>query len=202
MNSRVEKVLNLPAYQRIFIVLIIMALLAVGFYFLFYQPQLERHANLIKQRDAAQVKLQKNQKIANNLAVYRAEYEKMQVQLDEALGELPLRKEIPSLLTSIGDLAKEKGLEVLRFKPAGETAKGFYAEVPVTLKLSGSYHQAAAFFDAVSKMERIVNIKGLTLGGTKEVKGKTTLGVDCSAVTFRFVENPTEKKGKAGGKAK
>lgn len=202
MNSRVEKVLNLPAYQRILIVLIIMALLLAGFYYLFYQPQLEQHESLMKKRDAAQAQLRKNQKIANNLAVYRAEYEKMQVQLDEALGELPLKKEIPSLLTNIGDLAKEKGLEILRFKPAGETVKGFYAEVPVTLKLSGSYHQAAAFFDAVSKMERIVNIKNLTLGGTKEVKGKTTLGVDCSAITFRFVENQTEQKGKKGGKRK
>jgi len=202
MNSRVEKVLNLPAYQRMLIVLLIMVAMAAGFYFLIYQAQLEQHSSLVTKRDAAQVQLQKNQKIANNLAVYRAEYEKMQVRLDEALGELPLKKEIPNLLTSIGDLAKEKGLEILRFKPTGEKIKDFYAEVPVTLKLAGSYHQAAAFFDAVSKMERIVNIQGLTLGGAKAIKGKTTLGVGCSAVTFRFVENSTEPKGKKGGKRK
>ncbi|MDX2480068.1 MAG: type 4a pilus biogenesis protein PilO [Desulfuromusa sp.] len=202
MNSRVERVLNLPAYQRTLIVLIIMAVLAAGFYFLLYQSQLEQHSRLLTKRDAGQVQLQKNQKIANNLAVYRAEYEKMQIKLDEALGELPLKKEIPSLLTSIGDLAKEKGLEILRFKPSGETVKGFYAEVPVALKLAGSYHQTAAFFDAVSKMERIVNIQGLTIGGAKDVKGKTTLGVDCSAITFRFVENSTVQNGKKGGKRK
>ena len=202
MNSRVEKVLNLPSYQRALIVLVIMAVIAAGFYLLFYQPQLDQYSNLISRRNAAQVKLQKNQKIANNLAVYRAEYEKMQITLDKALGELPLKKEIPSLLTGIGDLAKEKGLEILRFKPAGETVKGFYAEVPVTLKLTGSYHQAASFFDAVSKMERIVNIQGLTLGGAKNVGGKTSLGVDCRAITFRFVENATEPKGKKGGKRK
>ena len=202
MNSQVEQVLNLPAYQRILIVLVIMVALAAGFYFLLYQGQLEQHSSLVKKRDAAQVKLQKNQKIANNLATYRAEYEKMQAQLDEALGELPLKREIPSLLTSIGDLAKDKGLEILRFKPAGEKIKGFYAEVPVTLKLTGSYHQAATFFDAVSKMERIVNIQGLSLGGAKIIKGKTTLGVNCSAITFRFVEDATEQKGKKGGKRK
>ena len=195
MNSQVEKVLNLPSYQRALVVLIIMAILSAGFYYLLYQSQLDQHANLITKRNAVQVKLQKNQKIANNLAVYRAEYEKILVTLNKALGELPLKKEIPSLLTSIGDLAKEKGLEILRFKPSGETVKGFYAEVPVTLKLAGSYHQAAAFFDAVSKMERIVNIQGLTLGGAKEVDGKTSLGVDCNAITFRFVENYTEPKG-------
>lgn len=195
MNSQVEKVLNLPSYQRALVVLIIMAILSAGFYYLLYQSQLDQHANLITKRNAVQVKLQKNQKIANNLAVYRAEYEKILVTLNKALGELPLKKEIPSLLTSIGDLAKEKGLEILRFKPSGETVKGFYAEVPVTLKLAGSYHQAAAFFDAVSKMERIVNIQGLTLGGAKEVDGKTSLGVDCNAITFRFIENYTEPKG-------
>lgn len=200
MNSRVEKVLNLPAYQRMLIVLIIMALLIAGFYYLIYQAQLDKHVSLVSQRDAAQIKLQKNQKIANNLAVYRAEYEKMQIQLEEALGELPLQREIPGLLISIGDLAKEKGLEVLRFKPATEVPQGFYAEVPVTLKLSGSYHQVAAFFDAVSKMERIVNIQDLTLGGAKDIKGKTTLGIDCNAITFRFVENPPVKQGKKGGK--
>ncbi|MEE4255170.1 MAG: type 4a pilus biogenesis protein PilO [Desulfuromusa sp.] len=202
MNSRVEKVLNLPSYQRALIVLVIMAVIAAGFYFLLYKPQLDQHADLISKRSAAEVKLRKNQKIANNLPVYRAEYEKMQVMLDKALGELPLEKEIPGLLISIGDLAKEKGLEILRFKPSGETLKGFYAEVPVTLKLTGSYHQAASFFDAVSKMERIVNIQGLTLGGAKDVDGKTSLGVDCNAITFRFVENYTEPQGKKGGKRK
>ncbi len=201
MNARVEKVLNLPAYQRILVVLIIMALLIAGFYFLFYQAQLDQHNSLIEKRDAVQVKLKKNQKIANNLAVYRAEYEKLQVKLKEALGELPLKKEIPTLLTNIGDLAKENGLDILRFKPAGEVSKGFYAEVPVELKLAGSYHQTATFFDAVSKMERIVNIQGLTLGGAKEVDGKTTLGISCRAITFRFIDKPSTEK-KKGGKGR
>ena len=131
MNARVERVFNLPAYQRVLILLVVMALLIAGFYFLFYQAQLTQHADLIKKRDAAAVTLSKNQKIANNLAVYKAEYEKMQAKLDEALSELPLEKEIPNLLISVGDLAKEKGLDILRFKPAAEVAKGFYAEVPV-----------------------------------------------------------------------
>jgi len=203
MNARVERVFNLPAYQRFLILLIVLALLIAGFYFLFYQSQVDQHSSLMKKRDAAAVKLSKNQKIANNLAVYKAEYEKMQAKLEEALNELPLEKEIPNLLTSVGNLAKEKGLDILRFKPSGEVPKGFYAEVPVDLKLTGSYHQAGAFFDAVSKMDRIVNIQGLTLGGAKEVDGKTALSIDCRAITFRFVENPPENTAKKkGGKRK
>ncbi len=202
MNARVEKILNLPVYQRVLIVLVVMALLFAGFYFFIYQNQIDQHNRLLGTRDAEQVKLTKNLKIANNLEVYRAEYEKLQAKLEEALGELPLQKEIPSLLTGIGNLAKEKGLDILRFKPGGEVNKGFYAEVPVELKLTGSYHQAAAFFDAVSRMERIVNIQGLTLGGAKQVEGRTSLGVDCRAITFRFVEQQTPVAQKKGGKRK
>lgn len=203
MNARVERVLNLPVYQRLLIIIVILALIGAGFYYLFYQDQLEEHERLLSQRDSAQVKLEKNQKIADNLAVYKAEYEKMQARLEEALGELPLESEIPNLLTGIGTLAKEKGLEIVRFKPAAEVVKDFYAEVPVELKLAGSYHQAGAFFDAISKMERIVNIQGLSLGSPKEVEGRTSLAIDCRAVTFRFVETPpapANQNQKKGGK--
>ncbi len=199
MNSQFDKILSMPPYQRALMILVVMVFIGAGFYFGLYQAQLEEHDRLVKQRSAVQIKLIKNQKIANNLEVYKAEYEKMQVKLEAALGELPLKKEIPSLLTSIGDLARDKGLEILRFKPNSEVVKGFYAEVPVTLKLTGSYHQAAAFFDTVSQMQRIVNIKNLSLGSSKDVGGKTSLAVDCKAVTFRFVD---VAEGQKGGKQK
>ena len=203
MNARVEKILNLPAYQRFLLLLVVMALFAAVFYFMFYQPQIEQYDRLLQKQQAEQVKLDRNRKIARNLSVYRAEYQKMQVKLDEALGELPLEKEIPNLLIGIGNLAKEKGLEIVRFKPGKEAPQGFYAEVPVDLKLAGSFHQAAAFFDSISKMERIVNIQGLSLDSPKEIAGRTSLSIDCRAVTFRFIEQPPAAKGKKkGGKRK
>lgn len=201
MDARVEKILNLPSYQRILIVVVLMLGLAAGFYFLIYQGQLADYDSLLGRRDAEQVRLKKNQRIADKLDVYRDEYGKLKVELGKALDELPLKKEIPSLLTGIGALAKAKGLDVIRFKPQNEVPKDFYAEVPVELKLSGSYHQAALFFDAVSKMERIVNIKGLKMGSAKEVEGRTSLSIDCRAITFRFLEE-TAKKPKKGGKRK
>lgn len=198
MDVRVEKVLNLPVYQRALIVVILMVVLCAGFYFLVYQAQIEEYDSLLQKRDSAQVLLKKNQRIADKLEVYQEEFAKLEEELGAALDELPLKKEIPSLLTSIGSLAKLKGLDVLRFRPLGETAKGFYAEVPVDLKLTGSYHQAALFFDAVGKMERIVNIQGLKMSGAKQVDGQTALSIDCRAITFRFLEEGTTpaKKGK------
>ncbi len=199
MDARVEKVLNLPAYQKLIILLVVMVAIGGGFYFLVYQEQVEEYSKLLDRKSSAQALLAKNQRIASKLAVYKKEYAKLEQDLKTALAELPLKKEIPSLLAGIADLAKGEGLEILRFQPKGENGKGFYAEVPVDLKLSGSYHQAALFFDSVGKMQRIVNIKNLKMGGAKDVGGGTNLSIDCQAVTFRFVENPPpppKKKGK------
>ena len=201
MDARVEKILSLPAYQRILIVVILMAVVGAGFFFLVYQGQLDDYERLSSRRDVAQRQLVKNQRIADKLDLYKEEYAKLQERLNEALGQLPLKKEIPSLLTKIGALAKDNGLDVIRFKPGKETPKGFYAEVPVDLKLSGSYHQVAMFFDAVSKMKRIVNIQGLKLGNAKSSDGRTDLTVDCRAITFRFIEEPSGQPEK-GGKRK
>ena len=202
MDARVEKVLNLPGYQRLLIVLVVMIAIGAGFYAGVYQGQVEEYDQLLKRKQSAQELLKKNQRIASKLAVYKEELAKLEKDLQEALGELPLEKEIPSLLTGIADLAKNEGLEILRFQPRGESGKGFYAEVPVELKLSGSYHQAGLFFDAVGKMQRIVNIQNLKLGGAKDVGGRTNLAIDCRAITFRFVENPPPPKKKKKGKRK
>ena len=187
MNPKIEKVLSLPAYQRFLILLLVAGAIFAAFYFMIYQDLQQQQQRLEQQRDSAQTVLQRNQRIANNLEAYRADYNNLLVQLEEALGELPLDKEIPALLTKVATLAQEKGLDIVRFRPLAEAPRDFYAEVPVELRLSGSYHQAALFFDAVSKMERIVNIKGLRLGGAREVEGRTALNIDCSAITFRFL---------------
>lgn len=199
MDPRVEKLLKLPAYQRGLIVLTLMCLLVIGFYLLLYQGQLEEHAKYEKKLKTVTAKLGENQRIAANLPKFKAEYEKLKAQLDKALTELPDKKEIPALLTSLGDLARQQGLDVLRFKPSKEVKKGFYAEVPVALKLNGSYHDVAMFFDSVGNLPRIVNIGALKMGGAKVVDDRTSLSVDCRATTFRFIDSAT-RKGKRKGK--
>jgi type IV pilus assembly protein PilO len=188
MNPRIEKILKLPAYQRMLILVALLLIIVAGFIYLFYLPGQEEYSRLQGQRASLEAKLQQDQRIADNLPKFKAEYEKMQKQLEQALTELPNEKEIPSLLTSISSLAKDNGLEVLRFRPGGETKKGFYAEVPVALELAGSYHDIALFFQSVGDLPRIVNINNLSMGNPKTAGGQTVLSVDCLATTFRFLE--------------
>jgi type IV pilus assembly protein PilO len=188
MNPRVEWILKRPAYQRTLLLLALCGGILAAFVFLVILPQKEEYESLLKRNQGLLTKLEDDRRIAANLPKFKAEYEKMQLQLDQALTELPNEREIPALLTSIATLAKDNGLDVLRFKPGNEAPKGFYAEVPVDLKLVGSFHQIASFFFAVGDLPRIVNIGSVTMAGPKKVGGTTMLSVDCLATTFRFIE--------------
>jgi type IV pilus assembly protein PilO len=196
MNPQVEKILKLPLYQRVLILVVFLSLLVGAFVYFVYTPALEDLDKKQAQNDKLLVELQESRRIANNLPRFKAEYEAMKKQLDLALNELPNKKEIPSLLRNIAGLARDNGLEVLQFKPENESAKNFYAEVPVSLDLKGSYHQMALFCQSVSRMARIVNIKDIKLGKPQQNGATMVLSISCRAVTYRFLETSSAEKGK------
>jgi type IV pilus assembly protein PilO len=202
MALRLEKVADLKLYQQLLILGSILILIVLGFVFMVYRPMCQELADTDKEYSRLESKLIEDRRIANNLPKFKAEFEKLQLQLKEALAELPNQKEIPSLLTSIAGLAREEGLEVLSFKPKSEQIKGFYAEVPVELELRGAYHEVAMFFYDVGKMARIVNMNNLQMGSAKMTEGRNVLSVKCLATTFRFVEKAPESKSKVKRKGK
>ena len=199
MNPRVEWVLKRPRYQRVLMLMGTLAIIVGLFVWLMFLPKQEEYANLLRRSADLQVKLNSDRRIAANLPTFKAEYEKMLAQLDQALTELPNGREIPKLLTSISSRAKGSGLDVLSFRPGSEVPKGFYAEVPVKLKVEGTFHQIANFFYAVSKLPRIVNINEVKIGSkTSQNAGSNVLSVDCLATTFRFLENTPNQAGTGG----
>ena len=198
MNPQVEKFIKLPFYKRFLIVFALLACITGVFYFFAFMPKINEYKALVKQSEALQSEIVQKQSIADNLERFRAEYEKMQQRLQESLKELPNDKEIPELLTSISAIAKQNQLEVKKFQPGSEVAKGFYAEVPVALTLTGRYLDIGKFFFDVSEMPRIVtvgNIQMKTAGG--DAAGQMLVSVDCQATTYRFLsagENPPPVK--------
>jgi type IV pilus assembly protein PilO len=141
-------------------------------------------------------------RIANNLPRLQKEYEQLNVELAQALTELPNSKEIPSLLTSITSLGKNAGLDFLIFKPKGEVLKDFYAEVPVDIVVSGSYFSVANFFAAVSNLPRIVNITNVAFSDIKSVNNRMMTKVTCLATTFRFLDKKEIKDDKKSAPSK
>jgi len=89
MNPRIEKLLKLPLYQRGLILGVLLLIIVGAFVYFLYLPQQEEYQGLVARSDQLEAKLLEDRRIANNLPKFKAEYEKMQAKLKEALKELP-----------------------------------------------------------------------------------------------------------------
>ncbi len=188
MNPKVEKLLKLPLYQRVIILAVLVVLIVGAFVWLMWLPEYEKIGQLEQDKARLVAELAQKQKIADDLPKFKAEFAKMEKQLEEALTQLPNKKEIPTLLTNLASLAKDNGLDVKSFTPKGEVSKGFFAEVPAALALVGTYHQIAEFTQAVGELSRIVNISNLSLSSPRVQGDLAILNISCKVTTFRFVD--------------
>ena len=194
MNPKLEKLLKLPLYQRVAILAVLVVLLVGAFTWVALLPEYEKIGEMDRDLSRLEADLIQKQRIANNLPKFKAEFLKLEEQLKAALTQLPNKKEIPSLLTNLATIARDNGLDVISFSPRGEVSKGFYAEVPGSVDLVGTYHQIAEFALAVSKLSRIVNLSDLELSSPKVEGDLAVLKIKCKVTTFRFVDN-VDKKG-------
>jgi type IV pilus assembly protein PilO len=188
MNPRIEKLLKLPLYKRLLCLGVVVLLVIAAFGWFMIVPQLDELSQLEQTNQNLETELIQKRQIANNLPKFKAEFAKMEKQLEKALTKLPNKKEIPTLLTNLAALAKDSGLDVKTFKPQNEVSKGFFAEVPASLQLQGAYHDIAHFAQSVGELSRIVNLSDLKMGGPKVEDGQVSLQVDCKVTTFRFVD--------------
>ena len=189
MNPKLEKLLKLPLYKRVAILVVLVAVLVGACIWFLIFPEYERMGQMDQEISRLEADLIQKQRIANNLPKFKAEFLKLEEQLKAALTQLPNKKEIPSLLTNLATIARDNGLDVVSFSPKGEVSKGFYAEVPGSVDLRGTYHQIAEFSQAVSKLSRIVNLSDLELSGPKIEDNVAILRIKCKVTTFRFVDN-------------
>jgi len=195
-NINVNSILALPKIQRIGILAGVVVIIAGLYWFLIYKDNTEeldgRNVVLTKK----QQELNEQRVVLNNLPRFRKETEEMKIKRQEALKQLPNKKEIDKLLQDVSYHAVESGLEVLLFKPQKQIKKNFYAEIPVDVRLSGTYHDQAIFFDKIANLQRIVNISDLLIDKAKEVDGRNILQVSCKAKTYKFIEEKPGEKDK------
>lgn len=196
-NSFLEnKVAALSKNQKIGICVAAAILPIVAFYFLYYSPKAEEIKGLENNVVSLKKEVEKVKAQAAKLDQHLAEMKEVELRFKEASLVIPDTKEIPSLLTNISGQATSAGLEISSFAPKGEAAKEFYAEIPFSIKVSGSYHNVGFFLDSVSKLPRLVNVKSLTLGGGKEAEGEMLLNSGLELVTYKFIEPKNNAKPK------
>jgi type IV pilus assembly protein PilO len=152
-------------------------------------PKRQEIKALEQQLAQVQQELAVAKKNASELNDWRNKMKQKEAQYKTVMRELPEKEEIPTLLAGISQAGRDAGLDFLLFQPKSETIKGFYAEIPVDINVSGTYHQVAVFFDKVAGLPRIVNIRDVKMMPASQKESGGALTTSCQAVTYKFVEN-------------
>lgn len=184
----VEKIAKVPKAARLGAVLGMLACVVAGYYFLSYRTSHEQLVGLRGQADELQRKLNKVRVVASNLADFEQEVASLERDLDRALKQLPNRKQFEDLLRDISTAGKKVGVAIHSVERKKEIPHSFYAEVPFSLKLEGSYHDLARFMEQLSNLPRIVNMGAMEISIVSESAVGTILNVRGMATTFRFIE--------------
>lgn len=181
---------NVPPRQRYLLAGVLGVGILAAYVYLLMLPLWESKGRLETELQKIQADLDQKRLIAANRPKLEQEIKALERQLEAALVKLPEEKEIPRLLTQVNTLGQQHGLEFLLFRPGASVKKGFYAEVPIDIRVEGEYHSLGAFLDRVSKLERIVNVGDLKIAPlpAQRPPGGRTIVADFKATTFTFLE--------------
>jgi type IV pilus assembly protein PilO len=163
------------------------------FYFFMYSPNVKKIQGLTTQKTNLVAEIEKAKKAASQLENVKASIAETEALFKETATLLPKDKEIPALLRNISDLGKGAGLDFLSFKPGAEVPKDFYAEIPIDIQINGPYHNMGFFLDQVSKLERIVTVDNIQMGGGRKEGAEMLLNSSCRLKTYRFTGVQTAK---------
>jgi len=179
-----------PLDKRIIVVIfaLVVILPIVAFYFLHFSAKTKEIKGLEGQAAKLRQEIAGAKARAAKLDEHLAEMEETKRLFAEASVLLPQKKEIPSLLTNISALGTNAGLNMATFSPGGERRLEFYAEIPVSLRVTGPYHNIGTFLYEVSRLDRIVSAINVSLGSPSMQRGEMVLSSNISLITYRFLE--------------
>lgn len=199
-----KKIGSWPAGPKIgVLVLVFLLILGAGYWF-DWKDQIEQiDAETAKEQELRKTFVAKKTE-ALDLPLYRKQLEDIEKQFGALLKQLPGKSEIDALLTDINQAGLGRGLQFELFKPAAqETVRDFYAELPISIRITGNYHDIGAFASDVGKLSRIVTLNDIALASGKG----DTLIMDATAKTFRYLDDEeiaaqrkAAAKDKKGGK--
>jgi type IV pilus assembly protein PilO len=148
------------------------------------RPELERFEN---EQVTLQSEFREKHAKAVNLEIYKQQLKDIERSFGALLRQLPGKTEVPNLLVDISQTGLAAGLEQKLFQPAPQQNKDFYAELPIKIRLTGSYHQFGEFVSGIAALPRIVTLHDVAI---KQV-GKDSfdqLEMDVTAKTYRYLD--------------
>ena len=187
MNELLDRLFALERRQRLLVYAGLIIAVSFLYWYFIYSPMTVTIAERREKHETLRQDEARKSKMAARLDDYRKDVKDLEAQLRKAVAQLPDKKEIPDLLSTVSSLGRESGLEIVLFRQRPENFQDFYAEVPVEMLMRGSYAQVTEFFAKVGALDRIVNVTDISMKTPVVSEGQVSIDTSCTAVTFRFV---------------
>jgi len=183
------------------VALCFLVLSGVLFYFFVWSDQKPRLDQAASQELELRETFKTKHSKAVNLSVYQQQLADIERSFGALLRQLPGRTEVPNLLVDISQVGVGAGLEEKLFQPSPEIKKDFYAELPIKIRLTGSYHQMGEFVSGIAALPRIVTLDGISIKPESR-DSYDYLSFELTAKTYRYLDDSevAAEKGKGGGR--
>jgi type IV pilus assembly protein PilO len=182
-----KKIGTAPVLVKLGVLLVVLTLMVFASYWFDWQEQIDQINQERQKEEGLRKTFLTKKSEAINLPAYQKQLEDIEKQFGALLKQLPGKSEMDALLTDINQAGLGRGLQFELFKPAAqETRRDFYAELPITIKVTGSYHDIGAFASDIGKLSRIVTLENVALAAAG--KGGN-LVLDATAKTFRYLDD-------------
>ncbi len=185
-------------FRAIAVSLIFIAISAAGIYYTVYKKKIPVLEAAQAQEQTLRGSFELKQRKAANFQAYKEQLAEIEQSFGAMLRQLPGKTEVPNLLVDISQTGLAAGLEEELFKPQGELVRDFYAELPIQIRLAGTYHELARFVSDVAALPRIVTIHDVSLKEADELDGAGAGNADdlvmsVTAKTYRYLEEGEEQ---------
>jgi len=179
------------AFRAAVIAIVFVVVLGMGIYWLIIEDKAPALQRVQEEEETLKVSFENKQKKAANYDAYKAQLAQMEQSFGTMLRQLPGRTEIPSLIVDISQTGLAAGLSEKLFQPLAEVPKDFYAEKPITISLSGGYHEIANFVSGIAALPRIVTLHDINITPDGQ-DNYDQLTIQVTAKTYRYLEEEAE----------
>jgi type IV pilus assembly protein PilO len=174
-----------------------LAVLAVGVYMFVYKTEMPVLERAQRQESELRATFEQRQQKAANFDAYRQQLAEIERSFGTMLRQLPSKTEIPNLLVDIAQTGLGAGLEEKLFQRLGEVQKDFYAEQPIKIRLTGSFHELGNFVSGIAALPRIVTLHDISITPVSQ-QTFDELTLDVTAKTYRYLDEEAEQPASGG----
>ncbi len=198
-----------PLYMLVATIIAFFLVIGGGYYF-FTMDHWAQLGKVEKKEIELKTDFSTKQKKAANLVAYKEQMAEMEKRFGTMLKQLPKKTEVADLLVEVSQTGLSNGLEFSLFQPKGEIKKEFYAELPISINVTGTYHQFGGFVSEIAALPRIVTIHDVVMKPKTKTKAKDghfvnenqLLTLTLLAKTYRYLDGDEVLEGSGKSKRK